>query len=190
MSAQITCGNPAHHGCQQCSKEISFNKAGGREMGLRFLKSWAIFGMAFDSRGQHLDPDFIMNMESMLHSNNLPTMEELDAMCPIVLSDDVVAPLSETAIVIDEDMAVEPAEEGVPEEVHARMERLMRDGDIPCTTRAGRKRCRKSLNTIFHYPPEMHDAVTYGYVHPNLPPPRGQQWKARGGQWHLKPRGG
>ena len=190
VSAQITCGNPAHHGCQQCSKEISFNKAGGREMGLRFLKSWAIFGMAFDSRGEHLDPDFIMNMESMLHSNNLPTMEELDAMCPIVLSDDVVAPLSETAIVIDEDMAVEPAEEGVPEEVHARMERLMRDGDIPCTTRAGRKRCRKSLNTILHYPPEMHDAVTYGYVHPNLPPPRGQQWKARGGQWHLKPRGG
>ena len=159
-------------------------------MGVRFLKGWAIFGMVFDSREEHRDPDFIANMEDMLYSNNLPTMEELDAMCPIELSDDVVAPLSETVNVIDEDMAVEPGEEGVPEEVHARMERLMRDGDIPLTTGAGRKRCRKSLTTIFHYPPEMHDAVTYGYILSNLPPPRGLQWKARGGQWHLMPRGG
>ena len=44
--------------------------------------------------------------------------------------------------------------------------------------------------STYGVPNELRDALHHGYIHPNLPPPRGMAWTCRGGIWKLIPKGG
>merc|ERR1712060_738948 len=63
-----------------------------------------------------------------------------------------------------------------PEFFHARMLELAQSGQIPVTTADKRKTNIQSKPT-FQGTTEWKEAVKFGYIHPNLPPPKGLAWK-------------
>ena len=78
-----------------------------------------------------------------------------------------------------------------PPEVVARMTTLIRDGLIQQTTKEQRRRNKLTPGSAYGVPIELREALHHRYLHPNLPPPRGMQWKAGSGQrMMLVPRGG
>ena len=79
---------------------------------------------------------------------------------------------------------------GVTAGSHMRMEALLAQGAIPQTTLATRLRHKQTSTSEYGVPPQLREALALGYLHPNLPPPRGLKWKGRVGRWTLVPRGG
>eukprot|EP00439_Symbiodinium_sp_Y106_P083526 s563_g23.t1 len=82
------------------------------------------------------------------------------------------------------------ANDGVPAEVHQRMQRLAQAGVIPITTPDQRARIRGSGGTEYGVPAAFANARRFSYVHPNLPPPTGYHWRCRGSEWTLCVKGG
>eukprot|EP00969_Alexandrium_andersonii_P217041 9586338-Alexandrium_andersonii.AAC.1 len=71
------------------------------------------------------------------------------------------------------------------------MEALASQNVIPRTTLAQRRLNKATSGSSYGVPAAFADANRYGYIHPNLPPPDGYQWKCRPGSvWMLVPRGG
>ena len=91
-----------------------------------------------------------------------------------------------------EDVTVSVGERapGVTAESHMRMGALLAQGAIPQTTLATRLRHKLTSKSEYGVPPQLREALALGYLHPNLPPPRGLKWKGRVGRWTLVPRGG
>ena len=78
----------------------------------------------------------------------------------------------------------------VPLEVHTAMVQLSVDKMIPMTTLAQRNRNRPTHQTTYRVPPELADALKYGYVSPMLPAPSGTRWVGVNGAWMLQLLGG
>ena len=78
----------------------------------------------------------------------------------------------------------------VPLEVHTAMVQLSVDKKIPMTTLVQRNRNRPTHQTTYRVPPELADALQYGYVSPMLPAPSGTRWVGLHGAWRLQPLGG
>ena len=83
-----------------------------------------------------------------------------------------------------------PPAPGCPDEVHSRMAELVCEGKIPPTDSATRARQKLTGGESYRYPPELKEAVLYGYIGPNLPPPTGAIWKRDGQGWFLGMQGG
>lgn len=79
---------------------------------------------------------------------------------------------------------------GVPASVHSAMEKLMREGGIPCTSLEQRLRCGPKAGSGYGVPPGLQEAFQHGYIHPNLPPPLGAKWVCHASVWRLLPQGG
>ena len=52
-----------------------------------------------------------------------------------------------------------------------------------------RKRQKLSRGSEHSVPPNLKNALKWGYISPNLLAPTGMQWRARGGRWSLFPQG-
>ena len=81
-------------------------------------------------------------------------------------------------------------DEDIPDDVRAELERMVTEGMLPRTTSEQRKRQKLSRGSEYGVPPNLKNALKWGYISPNLPAPTGMQWRARGGRWSLLPRGG
>ena len=77
----------------------------------------------------------------------------------------------------------------VPVDVHRDMVAKAMAGIIPVTTLAQRERAMKSTSEI-GVPPDLVPARNFGYIHPNLPAPRGGRWRFRNNRWFLGLLGG
>jgi len=71
-----------------------------------------------------------------------------------------------------------------PEDVHARMLELVTRGDLPVTRPEQRARNMNKRPT-FYGAAEWRDAVKMGYIHPEMPPPRGLKWRKVTMGWKL-----
>ena len=84
-----------------------------------------------------------------------------------------------------------PAAPQTPEAVRARMQRLIEQGSIPSTSVDQRRRNRRTQGTRYGVPKPLQEALEYSYIHPNLQPPLGFEWKMVGHKkLALVPRGG
>jgi hypothetical protein len=50
---QMTCMRAAHNETNRCTKELSIYVAGGRDLLMRRLKAWIVFGASSDNQQQH-----------------------------------------------------------------------------------------------------------------------------------------
>ncbi len=78
----------------------------------------------------------------------------------------------------------------VPATVHQSMEALVKTGQICRTTLSQRMKCKLTSGSEYGVSSILKEALKYGYIHPDLAPPRGLLWKCRAGSWFLAPRGG
>ena len=78
----------------------------------------------------------------------------------------------------------------VLEEAHGRTQALRRTGAVPSTTLEQRGRNVLKSSTTYGVPQELREALTRGYLSPNLPLPLGFRWKGRAGNWWLVSQGG
>ena len=160
-------------------------------MARRMLKTWAIWGLFETSRGDHIKAwdDVVHQFQSGL----IPMECDLDdAAIESWNYEGLVAPVE-----IDPPRPTGASGRdilggicsGVPSDLHERMVTLAMTGEVPITTRVQRNRY-KNPKRDFRVPPDLADALAHGYLHPNLPPPRGLIWKCSAGRWVLMPRGG
>ena len=76
---------------------------------------------------------------------------------------------------------------GTPPEIEA----LVASGDLPRTSEQQRRRQRLVHGRTYRVPPFLSGALKSGYINPNLPAPRGMQWRSLDAKtWSLQPRGG
>ena len=68
-----------------------------------------------------------------------------------------------------------PRDPRVPVDLQRDMVAKATAGKIPVTTLAQRERAMKSTSEI-GVPPDLVPARNFGYIHPNLPAPRGGRW--------------
>mmetsp|Transcript_37624 Transcript_37624/g.84874 ORF Transcript_37624/g.84874 Transcript_37624/m.84874 type:complete len:286 (+) Transcript_37624:3-860(+) len=71
-----------------------------------------------------------------------------------------------------------------PESVHQRMLEMATRGDIP-TSRPEQRQKMMNKRPTFYGAPEWRDAVKLGYIHPDLPAPRGLKWRKVTMGWKL-----
>jgi hypothetical protein len=204
---QMTCTVPAHSRGEKCSKELSLVVAGGEDKCIRMLKAWIVLGHESETRAAHMFESWKLVKE--LAGEGLPSMAELDSNAPFSWSD--------TAPALDMSMIVVPASiqplasfggvaagadagvfagplgvcaQSCPAEVHARMIDLQSQDALPTTSPEQRGRMRLTKGANYGVPPAYRDALHYGYISPNLPPPRGFSWRCQGMQWMLIRKGG
>lgn len=79
---------------------------------------------------------------------------------------------------------------GVPAGIHAEMLARVEMGVLPLTSVEQRVRSRPTAGTNYRVPQVWGDALKWGYIHPNLPPPQGHLWGLGGGVWLLQRKGG
>ena len=71
------------------------------------------------------------------------------------------------------------------------LEELIAAGDLPRTSEEQRRRQTLVHGTTYRVPPFLRGALQAGYINPNLPAPRGMQWRPLDAKtWSLQPRGG
>ena len=78
----------------------------------------------------------------------------------------------------------------VPQQVHMEMLKLARVGGVPRTSLAQRERNKLSSATNYGVPANLKTALAHGYIHPNLPPPQGYEWRFQAGKCKLEMKGG
>ena len=71
------------------------------------------------------------------------------------------------------------------------MEELFRSGGVPQSTPEQRERNRGTSGSRYTVPKgPLQEALDWGYIGPNLPPPVGLRWVGHGGKWVLLVHGG
>ena len=76
-------------------------------------------------------------------------------------------------------------------EIMARLHAMMESGQLPRTTEAQRTRNKVTPGTLYGVPSGLCEALRFGFISPNLPPPSGLAWhRLRGQGFVLRPRGG
>jgi len=189
---QMTCTRPAHNETKRCTKELSIQVAGGRDLLMRRLKAWIVFGASSDNQQQHFESwKLIM---ALTPDAGLPSEEALDASAPLdwtapgqleAIARASPSPASRRAAA---DLGAAAA--GCPADVHQRMQDLYARGALPLTSPEQRSRQRLSAGTDYGVPRMYREALHHGYLNPNLPPPDHYLWRCRGAVWTLAPRGG
>ena len=66
---------------------------------------------------------------------------------------------------------------GTPPEMAARFACMMEEGILFSTTMEQRRRNRPTSGTQYGVPHGLREALDHGYIHPNLPPPPGLEWR-------------
>ena len=188
---QMTCNHQAHNIHRKCTFEMSFAVArGSEEICKMALMTWSLLGDTAPDQEQH--EALKATVKALMRQEELLPLSELEDLSKVFMDTGVVwAPVREAKAEASEAGAniLGRRDDDCPAEVHQRMVALAAQGDIPRTTLAQRRRCRQTtaqLGVAKH----MVDAKFYGYVHPNLPPPRGMRWKCLAGAWTLAPVGG
>ena len=157
------------------------------------LRAWIAWGQGCASKEEH--KAIWSRVCSAKKKSKLPSLEALLAM-------PVFAPVSGAASAsaagtgkqssaTEQSSAVANSAPRTPDEVTERMEAMIAAGQLPRTTKAQRRRNKRTNNTEYGVPQGLSEALQWGFVHPNLPPPRGMQWVASGlKQFTLQYRGG
>ena len=183
---QMSCRVGAHG--QGCSKEMSLSVGGGGLMTRVLLKTWALIGQGLTSKALHMGAVLRKDLLDKARQGELLTEPELDELVsldttpqPFVFAEPALP--SQGSVLGD-------ALEGVPASVHEDCCSMASQGILPVTTPEMRKRNQQASNTDYHVPVQLLPALRFGYISPNLPPPRGMRWRAQRGRWHLAPQGG
>jgi hypothetical protein len=79
---------------------------------------------------------------------------------------------------------------GITEAQHERMLLLYREGAIGLSVPVQRMRSHMTGGTEYGVPARLREALSLGYLHPDLPPPIGFRWHKRGSKMYLTPQGG
>ena len=183
---QMNCKLEGH---DRCSKEMSFTVAGSEQNCRCLLKAWIILGQgSCRNRQEHMRGELKAVLLDSLLGGHLLEEKYLDH-CVTLPAEKWVSPWN-LHFKADESAKLGKKASDVPSEVHSRMLAMVRDGQLVATTPAQRDRNRRTLNTSYHVPVVLTDALAFGYISPNLPPPRGMIWRNNGGAWRLCPRGG
>jgi len=166
------------------------------------LKAWALLGAGVVTRGEHMKPTWKQTLLNNLKDGFILPEADLDAVAAATADDldcEVVSPFgvqlaasssSRRRVKAKTSDVLGPAGSGVPPEIHAGMQRLAASGDLPITTLEQRSRNQRTPGTTYGTPQTLRAALQHGYIHPNLPAPRGMEWRARAGTWCLKVKGG
>ena len=209
---QMSC-HLEHHNAdgKSCSRELSVNLAGSEENARRVLKAWVLWGHCLEDRQSHMMKTPKERFFEALQQGTLLSEAELDSIAVSSADDTVAAPFAEatvpTPLPTPKSKAkrkpkAKPAKlkagssllgmpaEGVSQSLHEEMEQLALQGGIPCSTPQQRLRNTLTAKTSYHVPKPLLAALNHGYLHPNLPPPRGFVWQYHGGTWKLQIRGG
>ena len=72
-----------------------------------------------------------------------------------------------------------------PADVHAQALAAHAAGWLPATTPEQRGRQRGTAGSAYGVPQDLKVFLEWGYISPNLPPPRNMRWTFRGGAWAL-----
>lgn len=195
QSYQMTCHLPEHNtGDKKCSRELTVNLAGSEENARRVLKAWVLLGHGLPTRQEHMDPSTRQDLLNALNDGTLLPEHDLDVIKTSTAEDTALAPLQPQPSGVLEGASNEnllgKRTAGVTAAVHKRMLVLAASGGIPITTPAQRKRNKLTPGTEYGVPAELREALFQGYLHPNLPPPRGFRWAYQGGKWFLRIHGG
>jgi hypothetical protein len=133
----------------------------------------------------------------LLQKNSQLLLEEieLDRLAIHEWAIEVVAPVVTDPIIIDDDLGAGVSllgekQEGVPDKFHDEMEEAAQKGDMPRTTLARRIQNRGTAGSEYGVPACLSDALKFGYISPNFPPPRGFAWVGKSGKWKLVIKGG
>ena len=167
----------------------------------RMLKAWIVFGASVDTKDDHLHLVW-PNIVKMAKEDGIPDENELDFNMPEswqawesprrVQDQDVTRQLQQGAPVgrrRQHSLLGDPLP-GTPEAVHAEMEQLAAQGLVPITTPVQRARQNFTPGSEYGVPAFFAEARRWGYISPNLPPPRGLYWRCRGSEWNLCIKGG
>ncbi|CAK9029029.1 Uncharacterized protein (Fragment) [Durusdinium trenchii] len=193
---QMRCTRPEHNVSKRCTKELSFGVAGDQQTCRRMLKAWIVFGASVDTRDLHMFQCWKL-IQQMKSENGRPQEDALDQNIVSDWSDyDAYRDFgSAPRPHLEQEEVGEgllgPAAEGVPQPVHQQMEQFALQGLIPTTTPVQRSRNKFTGGTTYGVPSWLADARKYGYIHPNLPPPKGCVWRfSNGNTWTLCSKGG
>ena len=196
QSYQMSCHLPQHNvGDQRCSRELTVTVTGSEESTRRILKAWVLLGHGLPTREQHMDAGSRQQLLTSLKDGTLLSESELDKISAASEKSAVVAPLQpkpsgDSPPPTNAKTLLGKRDGCVPEDAHNRMLDLAARGAIPITTLSQRQRNRLTSGTEYGVPPELKEALTYGYLHPNLAPPQGFRWGYQGGKWMLRIHGG
>ena len=155
------------------------------------LKTWVVHGMFAMEREAHMK-DTWKEVVDLRGNGSLPDMASLDAVAVDDWKGELGVPSIVTLIVLD-DVATDELDgrdPDVPEEVHQAMIELFKAGGVPRSTQVQQRRalCGKSMTVSI--PPNLTSALRYGYIAPNLKPPRGMRWSFVNGKFSLNVLGG
>lgn len=193
---QLTCTHPAHNSGTRCTKTVSVAKH-GEGITLRMLKAWTVKGYSAASKAAH--QDLWKEVVDSVAAGTLQADRDLEASAvadwgrlhPMRGSSDAgfegASPPAQGAEGQDPLGGAAPE---VPPDVHARMLSMFAAGGLPQSSQEQRSRFSKTSGSKYAVPEGLTEAWRFHYVHPNIPPPRGMEWKATGGVLRLRPRAG
>ena len=180
----------------RCTRELSITVAKGESSCRRILKAWLLLGAGATSREEHMAREHRELLQSALETGLLLDESALDRLAPSSSTDTVEVPFNfentdkkEQQPVCGEGV-LGPCAPEVRPAFHDEMTALALRGDLPHTSLSQRTRNRRSVSSTYIVPDALREALAFGYVHPNIPPPRGLVWEAAGGRWKLCMRGG
>ena len=185
---QMTCRSAGHYSCK---KELAISVGGTAENTRRVLKTWVLMGYGMANRSEHMSTDLKTVLLEKLKSNEMLDERSLDELAladPDSLSTPFSHPERSTASTAPQTSMGECGEDA-PEALHTEMTRLASQGLIPFTSSQQRLRNRRTRGSTYGVPADLSDALRFGYISPNLPPPSGMQWRHRSGAWVLEHRG-
>lgn len=177
---QATCAFEGHN---KCNKTLSNNVSGGLDNTLRMLKAWLKKGAEVQSKEEHRALwDEIAKSKA---DNTLPSMADLDATPPSAAA--AAAAAARAPAPSSPGVDCPPTPPGIAEAARV----LIESNALPRTTPEQRRRNRPKPKVEYKVPQHLYEALKWGYIAPNLPPPAGFVWRAcPGGAYRLQPRGG
>ena len=187
MSCQIV-------GHRNCAKELSASLTNNSLQGCReVLKSWILLGHGLAGREEHMTRQLRDELLASWKQGLLLPEKDLDEIASAGEEKPIEAPCVElpaSAPPASAGSILGEASPGISQQFHENMIAQAERGELPVTTRAQRERNRPSGGTRYIMPESLKAVVNAGYLHPNLPPPRGMQWTYLHGTWRLGLRGG
>ena len=180
---QMTCLCRLH---ANCNKSLANSVSGSDELSVRMLKAWIAWGQ--DTPNKQAHKGVWSRVLSANKNGQLPSMSQLDASLdvPETVPGNPAQPVPKRRQRHGAKAKSKPrpspstASPPTPPDVTSRMEALIQSGALPRVSKQQRKRNRLTGGTSYGVPPDLREALHWGFVHPNLPAPRGMRWVASG----------